>query len=268
MKKQFPDGFYTGWSFDNIHRDGLGQMAYNDNSVFYGVWKKNKRNGPGTLKRTDGTILKGTWVNDKLQGEATLYFKDGRIQVVEFKNDKSIKVISESSKQIQSSKIIAHKTSQHSLLTKKSTQIAPQQTKTQSKRLIEKKTAQITEVNREIIRRNSEAEKHFKSGVSLFKKGEYTLAIEEFKEASRITPSYEVNDVCKQNIEACKKAIEIEIENDRIQSLNYHINQGQYYYNLGDEYHARIHFEEAIKLCTAEEYELRKKLEEYRYECM
>ena len=61
-------GMYTGM-FVNSHKQGIGEMVYEDGSFYKGMWNKGEREGDGFFMNAIGDTFSGLWKQDTKHGE-------------------------------------------------------------------------------------------------------------------------------------------------------------------------------------------------------
>jgi hypothetical protein len=69
---------YEGEVLDE-KRHGIGQMWYEDGSMYTGEWHCDTKLGYGVFRTEDGTIYEGEFDNDKVHGDGAFKWSDGSI---------------------------------------------------------------------------------------------------------------------------------------------------------------------------------------------
>lgn len=280
MEKDFVDGKYKGFSLDGKTRHGLGTMKYSNGDEYYGLfaynkregkgkmkyangnfyegeWKNDVKHGFGTMKYANGNVYIGSWQNNKRHGKGTLRYKNGVIVEGAFENGELKSVIkrTEPEKKVQPTK----KPQQKKQITKK-----PQQAP--KKRIVKSYIEQQRE--KELERIEIESMEEFKKGVEAANKHKFEKAIEFFKSAKRMTNNCNLSNKCDENIKEAKKCIEILQEKERCENLQYCCDMAVVRFNGGDRSSALAFINEALSYCNEDEYEIRKQLEDMKYDCL
>ena len=80
---------YDGqWNQESNLRHGLGIQAWQDGSIYQGMWADDKANGKGRLIHADGDIYEGEWKDDKAHGQGVYKHTDGAEYNGDWKEDK------------------------------------------------------------------------------------------------------------------------------------------------------------------------------------
>ena len=80
--------YFGEWDYSNNMRHGRGIQIWNEGSIYYGYWVKDKANIRGKLIHNDGDIYEGEWLDDKPNGKGIYQHKDGTLYEGEWKDDK------------------------------------------------------------------------------------------------------------------------------------------------------------------------------------
>ncbi|TVZ57182.1 MORN repeat protein [Lutibacter sp. Hel_I_33_5] len=73
------DAIYIG-NFKNDKRDGFGKLTFKSGTSYIGEWKDNKKTGTGSYSYSNGDVYIGEWKEDKLHGLGAYYFKNSKPQ--------------------------------------------------------------------------------------------------------------------------------------------------------------------------------------------